>query len=55
MVVGIIGVEWYRNENWEEAWQATKGYCTGATIGMLAKLVTGITMFGVFTVSVLFM
>ena len=55
MVAGIMGVEYYRNDDWEKALQATQGYCAGATAGMVAKLVTGAMMFVVFLIRVFFM
>jgi uncharacterized protein YqgC (DUF456 family) len=50
MIGGILLVEWRRNNDWSTAVRATKGYVAGATAGVMARVTSGILMFGIFLV-----
>jgi uncharacterized protein YqgC (DUF456 family) len=50
MIAGILLVEWRRNNDWSTAVKATKGYVTGATAGIMARVTSGVLMFGIFLV-----
>ncbi len=49
---GIVLVERIRHRDWKTAIDATKGYVAGTTVGMMAKVTSGILMFLIFIVSV---
>lgn len=48
MVCGVLWVEWKRNNDWEKAIRATKGYMAGTAAGIMAKATSGVFMVGVF-------
>lgn len=52
MVLGVLLIEWRRNANWQIALNATKGYIAGSAAGIMAKVTSGVLMFGVFLVRV---
>jgi uncharacterized protein YqgC (DUF456 family) len=45
---GVLWVEWQRNKNWDIALKATKGYVAGSAAGIMAKVTSGLFMFGIF-------
>jgi uncharacterized protein YqgC (DUF456 family) len=45
---GVLLVERRRGKDWETALRATKGYVAGSAAGILAKVISGVFMFGVF-------
>ena len=47
-VGGVLWVEWQRNKNWNTALRATKGYVAGSAAGIMAKVTSGLFMFGIF-------
>ncbi len=47
-VGGVLWIEWRRNKNWDAAIRATKGYVAGSAAGIMAKVTSGIFMFGIF-------
>ena len=49
---GIILVERLRYKDWRTAINATKGYMAGTTAGIMAKITSGVLMFGIFLISV---
>lgn len=51
---GILLVERRRHQDWQTAVAATKGYLAGTTAGILAKVTSGILMFGIFLIRVYF-
>jgi uncharacterized protein YqgC (DUF456 family) len=50
MVIGVLLIEWRRNNDWQTALNATKGYVAGTAAGMMAKVTSGVLMFGVFLI-----
>ncbi|MDX1523992.1 MAG: DUF456 domain-containing protein [Anaerolineae bacterium] len=49
---GILLMErWYRGD-WNGAYRAVKGYLTGTALGAMAKVTSGVLMFGIFFISV---
>lgn len=48
MVGGVLWIEWKRNNDWETAMRATKGYIAGSVAGMMARATSGVLMLGVF-------
>lgn len=48
MVVSILWIEWKRNNDWETAVRATKGYIAGTAAGIMARVTSGIFMLGIF-------
>ena len=48
MVGGVLWIEWKRNDDWERAIRATKGYVAGTAAGVMAKVTSGVFMVGVF-------
>lgn len=51
-LAGIVLVERIRHSDWKTAVDATKGYMAGTTAGIMAKITSGIIMFGIFVVTV---
>lgn len=49
---GIVLVERVRHSDWKTAVDATKGYMAGTTAGIMAKITSGILMFGIFLINV---
>jgi uncharacterized protein YqgC (DUF456 family) len=47
-VAGVLWIEYRRNKNWDLALKATKGYIAGSAAGIMAKVTSGVFMFGVF-------
>jgi uncharacterized protein YqgC (DUF456 family) len=47
-VGGVLWVEWQRNKDWDTALKATKGYVAGSAAGIMAKVTSGLFMFGIF-------
>lgn len=47
-VGGVLWVEWQRTKDWNVALKATKGYVAGSAAGIMAKVTSGVFMFGVF-------
>jgi uncharacterized protein YqgC (DUF456 family) len=45
---GVLWIEYRRNKNWDLALKATKGYIAGSAAGIMAKVTSGVFMFGVF-------
>lgn len=52
MVLGVLWIEWRRNNDWQRAVNATKGYVVGTAAGVIAKVISGVLMFGVFLLRV---
>jgi uncharacterized protein YqgC (DUF456 family) len=52
MVLGVLWIEWRRNNDWQRAVNATKGYVVGTAAGIIAKVTSGVLMFGVFLIRV---
>jgi uncharacterized protein YqgC (DUF456 family) len=50
MIAGILLVEWKRNNDWSTAVKATKGYVAGAAAGIMARVTSGVLMFGIFLI-----
>jgi uncharacterized protein YqgC (DUF456 family) len=48
MVLGVLWVEWKRNDDWDTAVKATKGYVAGTAAGVMAKVTSGAFMIGIF-------
>jgi uncharacterized protein YqgC (DUF456 family) len=48
MIAGILWIEWKRKGDWETAVRATKGYIAGAAAGVMARMTSGVFMFGIF-------
>jgi uncharacterized protein YqgC (DUF456 family) len=48
MVGGVLLTEWRRNRDWRLAWQATQGYIAGSIAGAMARITSGLLMFGIF-------
>jgi hypothetical protein len=44
---GILAERWRRGE-WQSAMRATKGYLAGASLGIMAKVTSGLLMLGAF-------
>ena len=49
---GILLIERLRHRDWHTAMSATKGFATGTTVGILAKVTAGCLMLGVFLIRV---
>ncbi|HXV44381.1 MAG TPA: DUF456 domain-containing protein [Anaerolineae bacterium] len=45
---GVLWIEWRRNKDWDAAIRATKGYFAGSVAGIIAKVISGVFMFGIF-------
>lgn len=54
MVAGVLWIEWRRNNDWDRAVKATKGYIAGSAAGIMARVTSGVLMFGVFMATVYF-
>ncbi len=52
MIGGVLWIEWKRNNDWETAVRATKGYVAGTAAGIMAKVTSGIIMVGIFVATV---
>jgi hypothetical protein len=48
MAAGVLLIEWRRNNDWDTAVRATKGYVAGSIAGIMAKVTSGLLMFGLF-------
>ncbi len=48
MIGGVLWIEWKRNNDWETAVRATKGYVAGTAAGIMAKVTSGFIMVGIF-------
>lgn len=54
IVLSIVGVEYYRNRDWEAAQNAIKGYCAGNIVGAMAKLTAAVFMMVIFALRVFY-
>lgn len=45
---GVMWVEWRRHQDWNKAITATKGYLAGSAAGILARVISGFFMLGIF-------
>lgn len=45
---GILLAERWQRGEWQSAFNATKGYLAGASLGIMAKVTSGLFMFGIF-------
>jgi uncharacterized protein YqgC (DUF456 family) len=52
MIAGVLLIEWQRNGDWQTAMNATKGYIAGTATGIMARITSGLIMFGIFLVRV---
>jgi uncharacterized protein YqgC (DUF456 family) len=50
MIAGILLVEWRRNNDWSTAARAAKAYVAGTAAGIMARVTSGVLMFGIFLV-----
>jgi uncharacterized protein YqgC (DUF456 family) len=53
MVGGVLWIEWKRKGDWDVAVRATKGYVAGSVVGVMARVTSGILMFGIFLAKLL--
>jgi len=54
IVISIVGVEYWRNRDWDKAKLAIKGYCAGHVLGALAKFTISVMMIAIFVIRVFF-
>ena len=47
-IVGLLGYEYYRSEDWGQAWRAAKGYLWGLIASLIVRFVISVVMVGLF-------